>query len=161
MPFSPTGSSSRRVIRLRAHGERTGGESTAQGKASGIKKQHPCGAVFLPEPSGLALSLRGPSVTFAARTGEHAGRRTDSLSSFRLPFIRIFRPYLSYFTPQALGFSCCIGNMQRHPPNNFAASAEYPDILPPESFGPFPGPASATVPGMTGHRNRLCSLPGL
>lgn len=48
MPFSPTGSSSRRVIRLRAHGERTGGESTAQGKASGIKKQHPCGAVFCP-----------------------------------------------------------------------------------------------------------------
>ena len=114
MLFSPTGSSPRRVVRLRAHGERTGGESTAQGKASGIKKQHPCGAVFLPEPSGLALSLRGPSVTFAARTGEHAGRRTDSLSSFRLPFIRIFRPYLSYFTPQALGFSCCIGNMQRY-----------------------------------------------
>lgn len=114
MPFSPTGSSSRRVIRLRAHGERTGCESTAQDKASGIKKQHSCGAVFLPEPSGLALSLRGPSVTFAARTGEHAGRRTDSLSSFRLPFIRIFRPYLSYFTPQALSFSYCIGNMQRY-----------------------------------------------
>ena len=48
MLFSPTGSSPRRVVRLRAHGERTGGESTAQGKASGIKKRT-FSVRFLPE----------------------------------------------------------------------------------------------------------------
>lgn len=123
MLFSPTGSSPRRVVRLRAHGERTGGESTAQGKASGIKKQHPCGAVFLPEPSGSALPLRGPSVTFAARTGKHAGRRTDSLSSFRLPFIRIFDRIILYApSPWFLLLHREYATI-RHPPNNFAATA--------------------------------------
>ena len=123
MLFSPTGSSPRRVVRLRAHGERTGGECTAQGKASGIKKQHPCGAVFLPEPSGLALSLRGPSVTFAARTGKHAGRRTESLSSFRLPFIRIFDRIILYApSPWFLLLHREYATI-RHPPNNFAATA--------------------------------------
>ena len=112
MLFSPTGSSPRRVVRLRAHGERTGGESTAQGKASGIKKQHPCGAVFLPEPSGSALPLRGPSVTFAAgpeNTPEDE-RNPSALSACHLSGFST----VSYFTPQALGFSCCIGNMQRY-----------------------------------------------
>ena len=123
MLFSPTGSSPRRVVRLRAHGERTGGESTAQGKASGIKKQHPCGAVFLPEPSGPALPLRGPSVTFAARTGKHAGRRTESLSSFRLPFIRIFDRIILYApSPWFLLLHREYATI-RHPPNNFAATA--------------------------------------
>ena len=123
MLFSPTGSSPRRVVRLRAHGKRTGGESTAQGKASGIKKQHPCGAVFLPEPSGSALPLRGPSVTFAARTGKHAGRRTESLSSFRLPFIRIFDRIILYApSPWFLLLHREYATI-RHPPNNFAATA--------------------------------------
>ena len=123
MLFSPTGSSPRRVVRLRAHGERTGGESTAQGKASGIKKQHPCGAVFLPEPSGSALPLRGPAVTFAARTGKHAGRRTESLSSFRLPFIRIFDRIILYApSPWFLLLHREYATI-RHPPNNFAATA--------------------------------------
>ena len=123
MLFSPTGSSPRRVVRLRAHGERTGGESTAQGKASGIKKQHRKGAVFLPEPSGSALPLRGPSVTFAARTGKHAGRRTESLSSFRLPFIRIFDRIILYApSPWFLLLHREYATI-RHPPNNFAATA--------------------------------------
>ena len=130
MPFSPTGSSSRRVIRLRAHGERTGGESTAQGKASGIKKQHPCGAVFLPEPSGLALSLRGPSDTFAARTGEHAGRLPQLFPPAIYPDFSAVSIILYAPSPWFLLLHREYATI-RHPPNNFAASAEYPDIRPP------------------------------
>lgn len=124
MLFSPTGSSPRRVVRLRAHGERTGGESTAQGKASGIKKQHPCGAVFLPNPVRLGLCpCAARPVTFAARTGKHAGRRTESLSSFRLPFIRIFDRIILYApSPWFLLLHREYATI-RHPPNNFAATA--------------------------------------
>lgn len=113
MLFSPTGSSPRRVVRLRAHGERTGGESTAQGKASGIKKQHPCGAVFLPNPVRLGLAparpvplplLPGPENT------PEDERNPSALSACHLSGFST----VSYFTPQALGFSCCIGNMQRY-----------------------------------------------
>lgn len=112
MLFSPTGSSPRRVVRLRAHGERTGGESTAQGKASGIKNSTlavlffcpnrqarpcPCAArplPLLPGPENTPEDERNPSALSACH-----------LSGFST---------VSYFTPQALGFSCCIGNMQRY-----------------------------------------------
>ena len=113
MLFSPTGSSPRRVVRLRAHGERTGGESTAQGKASGIKKQHPCGAVFFARTVRLGLAPARP-VRYLCCPDRKTRRKTNGipqpLSACHLSGFST----VSYFTPQALGFSCCIGNMQRY-----------------------------------------------
>lgn len=112
MLFSPTGSSPRRVVRLRAHGERTGGESTAQGKASGIKKQHPCGAVFCPNRQARPCPCAArplPLLPGPENTPEDE-RNPSALSACHLSGFST----VSYFTPQALGFSCCIGNMQRY-----------------------------------------------
>mgnify|MGYP007081672184 CR=1 FL=1 len=112
MLFSPTGSSPRRVVRLRAHGERTGGESISAGQGFGHKNSTlavlffartvrlgpcPCAArplPLLPGPENTPEDERNPSALSACH-----------LSGFST---------VSYFTPQALGFSCCIGNMQRY-----------------------------------------------
>lgn len=113
MPFSPTGSSSRRVIRLRAHGERTGGESTAQGKASGIKNST-LAVLFFARTVRLGL-VPARAVRYLCCPDRRTRRKTNGLPQLFPPAIYPdFRPYLSYFTPQALGFSCCIGNMQRY-----------------------------------------------
>lgn len=65
---------------------------------------------FLSEPSGLALSLRGPSVTFAARTGEHTGKTNGIFFPFPLAIYPDFS-VVSYFTPPTLAFHYRIGNI--------------------------------------------------